>query len=668
MRIVLCLFATFFVACASTGSQSGKPPEVRFVGNASFSASRLKSALSEELDGLGASSMTKANADDLAYETERFYRARGFASALCDYEFEQRPGSALVTITVDEGPRTEIGTITLEGITAFEEKDILAFFEKHRSGLFGDGPLYFVESQVRDGFDELRSVYFSRGFQEAVVAPPELSFSDDRTRVDIVVRVVEGSRHVLRSVTPLDDERLQKAAQPALDQPFTPRVAQSIRARLLDAYGREGHADCRATFETSVAANGAVALAYTIEPGVQVRIKAVEVTGNDKTTASFIKTRVDIEAGSTFDSDKLREAFSRLYESALFKRVTIDLVEESGSERTLRVHVEEAPTRELFVEPGYGSYERARLTVGGIDRNIFGSGRSLSAETTVGGLAQSATVAYADPWFLESEYAASASIFYNDREEPSYTLGELGTTVGLSRRFEDHFEASLTYQFRQTELSDVDVTAPDPDIVSDVDISSIAISVQRDSRNSILVATEGTQARVTTEFASSALGSELDFVRTSFTTSRFHALSDVLTFGASVRTGVIWPIENTDEIPLQTRYFNGGENTVRSFREDELGPLDMNGEPVGGEAYTVLSVELRRRLIGSLTGAFFVDTGNTVLDHNDYLDFDGFRSGIGVGLRYMLPIGPLRLDGAVNPESRPGEDDYVIHLSVGMAF
>ena len=82
----------------------------------------------------------------------------------------------------------------------------------------------------------------------------------------------------------------------------------------------------------------------------------------------------------------------------------------------------------------------------------------------------------------------------------------------------------------------------------------------------------------------------------------------------------------------------------------------------------ILSVELRRRLVGSLTGAFFVDTGNTVLDHNDYLDFDDFRTGIGVGLRYMLPIGPLRIDGAVNPEAGPGEDDYVIHLSVGMAF
>jgi hypothetical protein len=64
-------------------------------------------------------------------------------------------------------------------------------------------------------------------------------------------------------------------------------------------------------------------------------------------------------------------------------------------------------------------------------------------------------------------------------------------------------------------------------------------------------------------------------------------------------------------IPLQERFFNGGENTVRSFKEKELGPKDSStGEPVGGEAFNVFSIELRQRLKRALEGALFYDVGN----------------------------------------------------------
>ena len=57
-----------------------------------------------------------------------------------------------------------------------------------------------------------------------------------------------------------------------------------------------------------------------------------------------------------------------------------------------------------------------------------------------------------------------------------------------------------------------------------------------------------------------------------------------------------------------------------------------------------------------------------VVDHADYFDFEDFRTGIGAGVRYMLPIGPVRVDGAYNPTARDDEDDWVVHFGIGMAF
>jgi len=107
---------------------------------------------------------------------------------------------------------------------------------------------------------------------------------------------------------------------------------------------------------------------------------------------------------------------------------------------------------------------------------------------------------------------------------------------------------------------------------------------------------------------------------------------------------------------------------VRSFREDELGPTDLDGDPVGGEGATTLSLEWRHLLTGNLAGALFVDAGNVTRDITDYLDFPDFRYGVGAGIRYLLPVGPLRLDFAVNPDPRDGEDEYVLHFSVGFPF
>src|SRR4029079_10620456 len=116
------------------------------------------------------------------------------------------------------------------------------------------------------------------------------------------------------------------------------------------------------------------------------------------------------------------------------------------------------------------------------------------------------------------------------------------------------------------------------------------------------------------------------FLRGRVETSRFWPLSPISVLAVSFRTGVIAPIQNTDEIPLQERFFNGGQDTVRSFREDELGPKDIHGNPTGGETFSVATIEWRHRLEGKLDGALFIDAGNVHNHANDYLAPQGFGS------------------------------------------
>ncbi|MCB1054165.1 MAG: BamA/TamA family outer membrane protein, partial [Acidobacteria bacterium] len=187
-------------------------------------------------------------------------------------------------------------------------------------------------------------------------------------------------------------------------------------------------------------------------------------------------------------------------------------------------------------------------------------------------------------------------------------------------------------------------------------------------RDNLFVPTAGGVAEASVEYAAAPIGSQLEFVRGRVTLEIFHQLRRGLVVGAAWRTGLIAPIRGDDSIPLQERFFNGGENSVRAFHQDELGPLDDSRQPIGGESFSTLSVELRQHLFDGLQGAIFVDSGNVGLDASDYKPFSDLRTGYGVGLRYLLPVGPLRLDGAWKTDRQPGEDAFVLHFSVGMAF
>src|SRR5213079_1585067 len=143
----------------------------------------------------------------------------------------------------------------------------------------------------------------------------------------------------------------------------------------------------------------------------------------------------------------------------------------------------------------------------------------------------------------------------------------------------------------------------------------------------------------------------------------------LLEFGA--RAGLVRPLkESTSDItaiPIDERFFNGGSTTVRSFGERDLGPHDHRGHPLGGEFYTIFNVEYTFPLYGELQGAVFVDAGN-LLPEADNPGLGDMRYGIGAGLRYKLPIGPIRLDYGVNPNPREHEDFGAFHFSFGFAF
>jgi translocation and assembly module TamA len=136
---------------------------------------------------------------------------------------------------------------------------------------------------------------------------------------------------------------------------------------------------------------------------------------------------------------------------------------------------------------------------------------------------------------------------------------------------------------------------------------------------------------------------------------------------AGMVRGTVWY-----NLPPDQRFYAGGSGTVRGYRFQSVGPQyelpdgTPSGIPTGGTSLQALGLELRQRVGMNFGFVVFVDGGGV---SQSAAPFSGlFRVGVGTGVRYYTPIGPIRFDVAVPTNRRPNDDSFEIYIGLGQAF
>jgi outer membrane protein assembly complex protein YaeT len=435
---------------------------------------------------------------------------------------------------------------------------------------------------------------------------------------------------------------------------------------------------------------GRINLAADINGNEKVRISEVVISGNTSTHTSFIRDRMELKPGDIYTNAKRRESFRKLFDSGLFARIAIELTPpgQDGS-RNLEVTVDELPTREVYVEPGWGSYEKLRLRAGVSEKSLFGTGRNGRIDGLVSTKSESLTLSYTDTWLLQTDISMNIPLNYENRDEPSYTSEELSLSVQLSKNFSKNLTLSTGYLYKIAQLYDLADHTPLQQGDENYNKGTLGIQAVWDSRDDIFYPSGGLRLAGGLDISLPVLGSEIEFGRITLGCRYFFELPREYIVGLRATTGLIIPIRGQTSIPISELFFNGGDSTVRSYDHSELGPKDDNNEPIGGLGYNVFSIELRKRFYKNFATSLYVDAGNVspnrsliekgflpYSDRSELLDdtlndfFSEFKFGIGVGFQYLLPVGPIRIDVAYNPDPEETWDEasWVYHFSLGMAF
>jgi outer membrane protein assembly factor BamA len=458
-------------ACAAPPEASAPPAqeqlEVRLSGELGLPERDLRRAAAADLEDLASSLveeglLDEAHADDAAFAVAATLRAAGYPDAACSFELAEDA----VVLRVRCGPRCILTGVEVEGDLRVLERDQVALpFEGPRQGLLGRGDPVFVEARVRSAPGTLLREYRARGHLDARIGEPEITLSADRTTARVRVAIEEGPQRTLGRITPADalTESLvpgfsslgRAEAEEGAPLPFTPRVPLALRGEVLERLAGVGYPD--AEVEVTAAepdASGRVDLVVAARPGPRVTLTGVRFEGDPRTDPEFLASRATLQPGDLWDVRAERRSTARLYETGFYTRIDSRL-EGDGADRELVFLLEARSTKEVWVEPGYGSYERLRLRFGARDRNVLGSGQTLKFEAAAAQRALRSTLALVNPWFLQEELISDLSVEFSRRELPSFTNERVGTGAFVTREWEPggRTATSFGYQLRATRPS-----------------------------------------------------------------------------------------------------------------------------------------------------------------------------------------------------------------------
>jgi outer membrane protein insertion porin family len=665
--------------------------------------------------------------EDASRNIESFLRQQGYRTAEAPYVREEKNGEMTLTFTVRRGPLHRLAALDVVGNVALRRGDLAPLLALKPGEPFSDSRVATVASAITE-------LYRVRGFARAtvrpdVVLPPPNGNSSGEVPVTVQLVVSEGTPTVVGEVAiqgnaALTADRLRALLRLVEQRPYYRPQLDADRDEIERLYRNAGFRDVRADAEVTLRDDGEhVDVRWTITEGPRVVVDRVLVSGNARTSEDLIRREVALTAGSPLGDDAILESQRRLAALGLFRRVRIVELPHGGDlTRDVLIEVEEAPATTIAYGGGLEAGRRLRT---GADaqveerldiaprgffqvsrRNLWGKNRSVSLFTRVSfrprdpgvesdpsdvggyGFNEYRVVGtFREPRLLDRAGDLQVTGFVEQAIRSSFNFWRQGVRVDYARRLGSAVTVTGRYALDRTRLFDVHIDPEDQlpvdRLFPQVRLSTVSGAVLRDTRDDVIDPARGATLGVETAVALQALGSEVDFVKTSTYGFVYRRLpgTRAWTVVAGMRLGVARGFtqvlsDNAEvhDLPASERFFAGGDSTVRGFVLDRLGMPDTvndQGFPAGGNGLAVVNVEMRSPYWKGLGGVGFFDAGNVFRFASDIRVTD-FRPAAGFGLRYRSPLGPLRFDVGFNldrqmlPTGR--ERGTVFHLSLGQAF
>lgn len=543
--------------------------------------------------------------------------------------------------------------IRFEGVKAFNPA-LLAQVANLRRGSV------YRPTLIRGAVHRLEEFYRRKGFFRArVIAEAEPQNGDVR----VIFRVSEGLRaqvdslEVLVAGPPLRRRVFQALSPPF---PYDEDLLGKVLQDLIAWGGEHAHPFLEARYRVDTLAPFSLKVTFEVDTGPPVRVRLIRVEGNRSVRLLVITRELLVHPGEPYRTSLIVESLRRIYATGLFSSVRYDLEPVSDSLVDLVFWVRELPPR--FVEIGAGyqtpSFFQLRLSAGHI--NLFNNAQRLEGELRLFASLtslrrQRLDLRYSEPYLLGFRLEGRAHLFYfADRDQE---VQEYGANLQLAKVFTPSLRLLWALGWKRVFGAD---TAGQV-------INTWVVQGIQDTRDNVFSPTRGVFLSARMDQAGGVLGGSSDFFRGLLDFSGYRSWGKSV-WAFRVRMGVIWPYGRSRSIPLSERFLLGGEGSLRGYDRYSLGPPDPRPNIGGSGTHLInLNLELRYRLRSPWEVALFLDSGD-LENRASELRPERFALSWGVGLRYLTPVGPIRLDWGIKLRDRRPGDLGRVYLAIGHMF
>lgn len=645
--------------------KEGPKVDIFFRGKSPYRLKTLKKTITLYQEGHFDSFELQASVDALTQKLNN----DGYLEGKVTYKLEKiNPNMVRIFFTLNSGIESNIHSINFTGNKSIKTGKLRKQILTKEKSLTQDG--FLIPLQLEEDRKIATFYYQTKGYPDVQIKSPDVISNPARSLYSIDFPVDEGPLVTIGSVTFLGNtsfpkEKLVPVLKNKPEEPFDNFQLLSDKDDIQLFYANNGYPYATVEQKTE-RVEDKINITYTIQEGSLVHIGEILPIGNILTSFKAIRQAMGIKIGDPYSKQKIVEAQLNLRRLGTFNSVGIVPLglEEKKTTTHLRVKLEERDPFVIDMDAQYSTDLQYSGSFKFTNFNSFGRAKRTSLLLMGGKQKDRAELSWLDPRFAAHDIQMTFSGWMDYEKKPVETTLQTGGAISFFRQFHrfgflTRYELDRNYPFSGP--------AANPLSLRNSTFSQIGFSGSYDTRNSFADPTRGFIVTGGGTIFNELGGLESNFAKLKTSFNHLIPLLYRLTLSNTIRLDHIQNIGASAIVPQRTILTLGGDDTVRGFKEDRIGPLDNQGRPLGGRVRLIYNTELRFRIASTLQFAGFFDMGS-LTNQFSQIDDNTLRRSAGAGLRYITPAGPIRVDYGIILDRKPGESFGRLHITFGYPF
>ncbi len=627
--------------------------------------------------------------DRAEQELKRQYISRGkYAVKITTTTTPLERNRVAINFDISEGRTARIKKINFVGNEKFKDRELRGLLVLRKPDLlswFTKNDQYSKQKLSAD-LETLRSYYLDRGYLEFNIESTQVSITPDLRDIYITINITEGAQYTVSDINVagellVPEEEIRKLILLKAGEVFARQKLTESTKLITDRLGDDGYAFANINASPELDhEKRQVAFTFFIDPGRRVYIRSINITGNDRTRDEVIRREFRQMEGAWHSTKNINISRQRVDRLFFFNSVNVETpaVPNKTDQVDINVKVEERPTGSIMFGAGYSDRQGIILNGSISQNNIFGTGNFLSLDVNTGAINKTYAASFTNPYFTVNGVSLGFDVYKRDLDtRPLSRVGTFKTeTVGAGVRLgipiAENDIVSIGLAAENTVLGVFDSSPQrNKDFVTEFGKSTnnfpLTLSWARDRRDSAIWTTSGTTHRLFGEV--SVPGGDLDYYKISYHQKWFYPITDNLTLMLNGEFGYGDGYTGRS-LPFFKNFFAGGNNSVRGYDLNSLGPRDDRRLSLGGSKRIVGNVEVLfpvpfMKDDRSLRLSAFLD-GGTVFARD--IDFNLMRYSAGIALTWVSPMGPLKVSIAEPLNDRPEDRLQAFQFMFGQQF